>query len=83
MSHEFDHLPRSSKSVWREQAERSSFTARYWRRRFRETLDELDAVRAEARLLDRENALLAAQVDVLRMALSSPRGTVPRRGEDD
>jgi hypothetical protein len=44
---------------------------------------ELDVERKKNRALDRENALLTAQVDVLRMALSSPRGTVPRPTEHE
>lgn len=83
MTHEFDHLPGSARSVWREQAERSSVGVRYWRRRLRQTLEELEHVEATNRLLEREVALLEAQVDVLRMALTAPRGTVPRAREDD
>ena len=80
---EFDHLPAPAKDVWRELARRASVSGRYYRRRCRQLAFELDVERKKNRALDRENALLTAQVDVLRMALSSPRGTVPRPTEHE
>jgi hypothetical protein len=80
---EFDHLPGPAKDVWRELARRASVSGRYYRRRCRQLSFELDIAERRMKALDRENALLTAQVDVLRMALEAPRGVVPRPREDD
>jgi len=78
---EFDHLPGRAKDVWKEQARRASMSGRYYRRRCRQLRFELDVAEKRNRIQEREIALLEAQVDVLRMALESPRGTVPRATE--
>lgn len=80
---EFDHLPGPARDVWREAARRANVSGRYYRRRCRQLAFELDVAERKLKALDRENALLTAQVDVLRMALEAPRGTVPRPREDD
>ena len=80
---EFDHLPEPSRKVYGELLRRSGVALRNCRRRCRQLAFELDIERRKNKALDRENALLTAQVDVLRMALSSPRGTVPRPTEHE
>jgi len=83
VNREFDHLPESARNAWRDIAKRLHTSLGYYRRRCRQLAFELDVERKKNRALDRENALLTAQVDVLRMALSSPRGTVPRPTEHE
>lgn len=82
MSHEFDHLPERARDVWKEQARRAGVSGRYYRRRCRQLAFDLDVAEKRARMMEREIALLEAQVEVLRIALSSPRGTVPRPRDD-
>ena len=80
---EFDHLPGSASGTWIEQARRAREAGRYYRRRCRALSFQLDIAEKRCKALERENALLEAQVDVLQMALCSPRGTVPRPTEHE
>ena len=77
---EFDHLPDPARDAWQRIAARLHTSLGYYRRRNRQLAFELDVERKKNRVLDRENALLTAQVDVLR---TQPRGTVPRATEHE
>jgi hypothetical protein len=79
---EFDHLPGSAKGTWVEQARRAREAGRHYRRRCRALSFQLDIAEKRCKALERENALLEAQVEVLELTIEGMRRTGGRPRED-